>query len=68
MNELQKETTTGENIFFQVNEKKPHVCPVCWGKGIVPNNFYLTPGHEWTGQSLSPETCRSCGGSGIVWG
>lgn len=42
-------------------------CPVCFGKGMVPNGFYLTPGREqWSGTSTAAEPCRSCGGRGIV--
>lgn len=42
-------------------------CPVCYGKGIVPNGFYLTTSGFNTVSSNAPETCRSCGGQGIVW-
>lgn len=46
----------------------PHRCPVCEGKGLVPNGFYLAVGvTEYTTSSMTPETCRSCDGKGIVW-
>ena len=49
-------------------ERKPYVCPVCYGKGIVPNGFYLGTSDVWSTFSTEPETCHSCQGTGIVWG
>ena len=43
----------------------PHTCPVCGGTGTVPSNFY---NHSQTGTTCNPEPCRSCNGTGIVWG
>ena len=43
------------------------ICPVCGGKGLVPNGFYTaigTPYYSTT--STSSETCRSCGGKGYI--
>lgn len=40
----------------------PHCCPVCKGRGSVPAGFYTPWGH-----STAEDTCRSCGGQGIVW-
>lgn len=43
------------------------ICPVCGGKGLVPNGFYIaigTPYYSTT--STAPETCRSCGGKGYI--
>ena len=48
----------------------PHQCPVCFGRGTVPNGFYsqLASGvQEVTTSGIVPEQCRSCGGSGVVW-
>ena len=42
-------------------------CPVCYGKGIVPNGFYRSTGETWTSSSITPESCRSCKGEGVVW-
>ena len=40
-------------------------CPVCEGKGVVPNGFYQTyPLGSTTGKF--DELCRSCGGTGII--
>ena len=40
-------------------------CPVCVGRGHVPQGFYsgpFSPGATHT----APETCRSCQGKGMV--
>jgi len=50
------------------NEKQPYCCPVCGGNGLVPNGFYRQVGGKWMSTSLEPEKCRSCNGTGIVWG
>lgn len=46
------------------------LCPVCWGSGIVPRDFYSYPtlGYPSSGGTTSvtsPETCQACGGRGI---
>jgi DnaJ-class molecular chaperone len=46
---------------------QPYCCPVCMGNGLVPNGFYNKTGNTWTSTSASPETCRSCQGTGVVW-
>lgn len=44
-------------------------CPVCFGKGKVPNGFYWAVGTEIVpGTDASPETCKACGGAGTVSG
>lgn len=45
--------------------KRPHCCPVCGGSGKVSSGFY-----DYFRQSstIPTEPCRSCGGTGIVWG
>ena len=49
-------------------DNKPHCCPVCSGKGLVPNGFYLAVGIDnYSTSSITPDTCRSCNGEGIVW-
>lgn len=43
-------------------------CPVCQGTGLVPNGFYSNPGMPtYSSTSTSPETCKSCNGTGIVY-
>lgn len=46
--------------------RRPWVCPVCQGKGIVPQGFYHTLGETWGSTSTAPEQCRACNGSGVV--
>jgi hypothetical protein len=43
-------------------------CPVCGGNGIVPNGFYNQTSWSWSTSDIAPEVCRSCQGTGIVWG
>ena len=46
--------------------EQPHRCPVCEGRGCVSAGFYglqVTAGDSTT----STESCRSCGGTGVVW-
>ena len=45
----------------------PYTCPICGGKGKVQNGFYSVMGYGST-TNASPENCRSCNGTGIVWG
>lgn len=55
---------------FSELKKQPFQCPVCNGVGHVSAGFYLRDGNclGWTSSSTQPDTCRSCGGTGIVWG
>ncbi len=51
-----------------VSESKPHCCPICSGTGTVPNGFYRQVSGQWSSSSdATPEQCRSCRGTGIVW-
>ena len=43
---------------------RPHLCPVCMGKGTVPAGFYS---HGDLTSTLTPEQCRTCQGFGMVW-
>lgn len=44
-----------------------YLCPVCQGKGWVPNGFYnVTYGSNYYSTNLSPEICRSCKGKGYI--
>ena len=45
------------------------ICPVCGGKGLVPNGFYdLSSNLDNIRKivSTTPETCRSCQGKGYI--
>ena len=45
----------------------PYRCPVCNGNGNVPNGFYNQVSGHWSVTDITPEKCRSCNGTGIVW-
>lgn len=44
-----------------------HLCPVCSGRGIVPNGFYSGTERQYSTTSVTPETCRACGGRGVIF-
>lgn len=50
---------------LQPSSLQPHRCPVCEGTGQVWSTFYE---YGSVTTAISKVTCRSCGGSGIVWG
>ena len=41
-------------------------CPVCNGKGIVPNGFYTTNNNFYYSTTTCGEICRSCYGKGYI--
>ena len=47
----------------------PYQCPVCGGNGLRPPGFYtsIAAGIS-TSNGTANETCRTCGGTGMVWG
>ena len=45
-------------------QPKPWRCPICYGRGTVPVDFYANIGYA---TSTNPVKCRSCGGQGIVF-
>ena len=47
--------------------KIPHSCPVCSGNVLVPNGFYMQTLGTLSTTDATPEKCRSCKGTGIVW-
>lgn len=50
-------------------QKQPFRCPVCGGNGLVPDGFYDTTTGQWTAPTyVLSVNCRSCNGTGIVWG
>lgn len=44
---------------------KPYKCPICSGTGKVPHLFYSTNTSSSNGE---PIMCKTCSGTGIVWG
>lgn len=46
--------------------KIPFRCPVCEGRQMLPYGFYELYAQSTT--NISAEICRTCGGTGIVWG
>nr|DAG31325.1 MAG TPA: hypothetical protein [Caudoviricetes sp.] len=53
--------------FEKKKTKQPYRCPVCLGKGIVPNGFYNCIGNTIISTSTIPEQCKSCNGKGVIW-
>ena len=51
-----------------LHQKLPYCCPVCGGNGLVANGFYTQASGHWSSSDATPEMCRSCNGTGIVWG
>ena len=65
LNSWLKEVYGSKNVNMNKQKTiKPYTCPVCEGRGTVPWGFY----NSWSTMGVHPETCRSCGGTGIVWG
>lgn len=47
---------------YPIPTQWPHKCPVCEGKGTVPEDFYDSPL-----MGTSDTECRTCHKAGIVW-
>ena len=43
-----------------------HQCPVCGGRGLVPNGFYSPTYWPHSTINMGDEPCRSCGGKGYI--
>ncbi len=43
---------------------QPHKCPICEGRGNVPDGFYSGDPNP----VFAPEECKACNGTGILWG
>ncbi len=48
-------------------QQTAHCCPVCGGNGLVSGGFYNQVSGFGMSTTIS-EQCRSCQGTGIVWG
>jgi len=42
-------------------------CPICEGHGIVVGGFYNVSPNIPCVSTVATETCRNCGGSGVVY-
>ncbi len=64
--ELKTNTTinTDTPIKYSISSK-PHVCPICDGRGYLPSNFYNKSSALYNSAGAK---CRTCNGTGIVWG
>ena len=53
----------------QVVVTQPFICPVCLGTMKVPQGFYGLRDSfgGWTTNNMTPEPCRSCNNTGVVW-
>lgn len=49
-------------------ETKPHKCPICVGNQTIVTGYYRPTGNVLHGNGYEEETCRTCNGTGIVWG
>ena len=52
--------------YFWMGEPKWQTCPVCKGRGVVPQNFY-SPYPMGVAAHTAPDQCRTCKGKGILW-
>ena len=66
--EVKKPKITKGKIEFTPTSNLPYCCPVCGGNGLVANGFYTQVSGHWSSSDATPEMCRSCNGTGIVWG
>lgn len=67
-NNLNYPERCGGNWSSIIIKKQPYTCSVCLGRGIVPSGFYTSTGNTWVTTATSPEQCKSCNGTGVVWG
>jgi len=55
---------TAEEQAEKLARPEPFVCPVCGGRGSMPNWFYSD---SCSTAEPHPVACRTCNGRGIVW-
>jgi hypothetical protein len=68
LSERFKATLEEYGCVFEKTQAIPHRCPVCGGSGLVPEGFYLQTSGYWSTTGTMMEQCRTCGGTGVVWG
>jgi len=48
---------------------RPYKCPVCDGAGLVSRPPHIAGDvYEWPDSQTGPYPCKSCSGTGILWG
>lgn len=52
--------------FGKLTHRRPYLCPLCRGRGVVQRGFYITESYVIPSTSTEPEKCRSCDGRGYV--
>ena len=60
--------TNGMDFTIPKHERKPYRCPICRGNGLVSSGFYNQTSGYWSTGDTAFETCRSCNGTGVIWG
>jgi DnaJ-class molecular chaperone len=66
---VHKDSHTNVDWTAELNQptSKPYCCPVCGGRGLVPQGFYTAIGvHYFSATNTAPEKCRTCFGSGYI--
>ncbi len=59
-------TLHAQKIADKMVEETAQRCPICGGNGLVANGFYNQTSGYWSTSSISPETCRTCNGTGVI--
>ena len=65
--EVRMPESYGEYCSPIYKKREPYCCPVCHGRGFVPNGFYNFTGDTIITISALPEQCRTCNGMGMIW-
>lgn len=60
--------TDGKFKHIEYVKSKPHVCPICDGRGFVSASFYISTNNTSLTNNNDTVKCRTCLGSGLVWG
>lgn len=64
--EANRKLESAETFRFKLSgAKSPHKCPVCEGRGTMQHGFYSHGINSTT--AINYETCRTCGGTGVLW-
>lgn len=56
-----------EGLKYEIKTSQhAELCPVCYGKGIVPEGFYRSTGMTLVANGSGSEQCKACQGRGYV--